>query len=316
MLRMFRAACVRTPLAGTTAKFRSSLASNTARMHSNAVRTLTSSAAAAAHELNLPDVQAELMAVHERYEVALAENNVEELDTLFLNHDTTLRFGAADAQFGYDEIAAFRSGRPAPGPREILSTSVTTYGRDYGVANREFRRGTDPRIGRQSQTWIRTPDGWRVVSAHVSWLDSDAARLEQAAQRAEALMHEAADNLQGDGAIPCSGGREFPLRLSDTALYITDMQGDFLLPEGRIGQHYSSEDMGRLKPVVESTERLVAAARAAGLTIAYGRSHRYGAEIRRCAAASKLLCPDAPPFATTYLRHGLPSLPRLARAAI
>eukprot|EP00928_Gymnodinium_smaydae_P075402 TRINITY_DN58413_c0_g1_i1.p1 TRINITY_DN58413_c0_g1~~TRINITY_DN58413_c0_g1_i1.p1 ORF type:complete len:199 (-),score=11.42 TRINITY_DN58413_c0_g1_i1:359-874(-) len=123
------------------------------------------------YEINIPEVRAELEAIHERYETALAKNDVEELDELFLNDATTLRFGAADAQFGYDEIAAFRSGRPPPGPREILSTNVTTYGRDYGVANREFRRGCEPRLGRQSQTWIRTKDGWRVVSAHVSWCD-------------------------------------------------------------------------------------------------------------------------------------------------
>ncbi len=94
---------------------------------------------------------------HERYERALASNDVAELDELFLDHATTLRYGAADAQFGHSEIAAMRAGRPAPGPRAILSTHVVTYGRDFGTANREFRRGADPRIGRQSQSWIRTP---------------------------------------------------------------------------------------------------------------------------------------------------------------
>ena len=264
-----RGACAAVPLRTTSFAF---------SLHAG---SQASSPAAHSYEINLPDVRAELMACHERYEMALAKNDLAELDTLFLNHDTTMRFGASDAQFGHDEIAAFRSGRSPPGPREILSTSVTTYGRDYGVANREFRRGTDPRIGRQSQTWIRTTDGWRVVSAHVSWLDSDAARLEQAAQRADSLMREAAENAAGDAAIPCTGGRSFPLKLSDTALYITDMQGDFLLPEGRVGQHYSNEDIERMKPVIASTERLVAAAREAGITIAYGRSHRFGAEIRR-----------------------------------
>lgn len=177
-----------------------------------------STAAPKGYEINLPEVHAELMAYHERYETALAKNDIAELDTLFLNDDTTLRFGASDAQFGYDEIAAFRSGRSAPGPREILSTNVTTYGHDFGVANREFRRGADPRIGRQSQTWIRTAEGWRVTSAHVSWLDCEASRLEQAALRAETLMNEAADNLAGDAAIPCSGGRAFPIKVSHPTL--------------------------------------------------------------------------------------------------
>ena len=73
----------------------------------------------------------------------------------------------------------------------------------------------------------------------------------------------------------------FPVKLSDTALYVTDMQGDFLLPHGRIGKHYSAKDLAAMEPVIENSKRLVAAAREAGITVVYGRSHRFGAEIRR-----------------------------------
>jgi hypothetical protein len=100
-------------------------------------------------------------------------------------------------------------------------------------------------------------------------------RLEQAAGRAEQLAQEAQLHAAGDEAIPCSGGRVFPVKLSDTALYVTDMQGDFLLPHGRIGKHYSAKDLAAMEPVIENSKRL------AGITIVYGRSHRFGAEIRR-----------------------------------
>ncbi|HSV84496.1 MAG TPA: AtzH-like domain-containing protein, partial [Ramlibacter sp.] len=73
--------------------------------------------------------------------------------------------------YGYPAIAAFRAARPAQGlQRELLRTVITTYGRDFATANVEFRRAGSPRTGRQSQTWMRTPDGWRVVAAHVSLL--------------------------------------------------------------------------------------------------------------------------------------------------
>ena len=108
--------------------------------------TTTTTTAASGLQLNIPSAVAELEIEHERYEKALAENDVDVLDLLFLKDESTLRFGADGAQFGYSAIAAMRANRRPPGPREILSTSITTFGHDYGVANREFRRGADPRI--------------------------------------------------------------------------------------------------------------------------------------------------------------------------
>ena len=125
--------------------------------------------------------------------------------------------------------------------------------------------------------------GWRACSANYT-LEQ---RLKRRAQRAEALALEAAEHAAGDASVPCTGEREFPVKLSDTALYVTDMQGDFLLPEGRIGKYYSPEDLAKMDPVIQNCERLVAAAREAGMTVAYGRSHRFGAEIRR-----DLICPS------------------------
>ena len=123
------------------------------------------------HAINLSDVHAEVTAVFARYESALVGNNVEVLDELFWNSEHTLRYGATENLYGYDAIRAFRAGRPSQGlARTLLSTVITTYGRDFATANTEFTRAGSDKTGRQSQTWLRTPDGWRVVAAHVSLL--------------------------------------------------------------------------------------------------------------------------------------------------
>ncbi|CAB3848497.1 oxalurate catabolism protein HpxZ [Achromobacter mucicolens] len=120
-------------------------------------------------DINLPDVVAEVTAVVERYEVALVSNDVEVLDALFWNSPHTLRYGAGENLYGYDEIRAFRAQRSPQGlARQVLRTAITTYGRDFATANLEFQRDGSTRTGRQSQTWMRTPEGWRVVAAHVS----------------------------------------------------------------------------------------------------------------------------------------------------
>jgi hypothetical protein len=122
-------------------------------------------------EINLPDVLAEVEAVFARYEHALVHNEVEVLDELFWASPTTLRYGATENLYGYEAIQAFRASRPAQGlARELLRVAITTYGRDFATANCEFRREGSERTGRQSQTWMRTAEGWRVVAAHVSLL--------------------------------------------------------------------------------------------------------------------------------------------------
>lgn len=121
--------------------------------------------------INLPDVLAEVTAEFQRYEKALTGNDVAVLDELFWSSPHTLRYGATENLYGYDAIRAFRAGRPAQGlERTLLKTVITTYGQDMATANVEFQRTGSARPGRQSQTWLRTPEGWRVVSAHVSLL--------------------------------------------------------------------------------------------------------------------------------------------------
>jgi len=122
-------------------------------------------------DINLPDVLAEVTAAFDRYEKALVTNDVAVLDELFWNSPHTLRYGVTENLYGYEAIGAFRAGRPAVNlERVLLKTVITTYGRDFATANIEFQRNGSDRTGRQSQTWMRTPEGWRVVSAHVSLL--------------------------------------------------------------------------------------------------------------------------------------------------
>jgi len=121
-------------------------------------------------EINLPYVVAEVTAQFNRYEDALVHNKVAVLDELFWDSPHTLRYGVAENLYGYDAICAFRAARAPQGVRALLRVVITTYGTDFATANCEFQREGSPTAGRQSQTWMRTAAGWRVVAAHVSLL--------------------------------------------------------------------------------------------------------------------------------------------------
>ncbi|HEX5586964.1 MAG TPA: oxalurate catabolism protein HpxZ [Acidimicrobiia bacterium] len=119
---------------------------------------------------NDPRVVAEVRAVFERYEAALVANDVDTLIELFLDSPDTVRYGIDDVQHGHAAVAAFRRGEAqASPPRRLVDTVITTFGDDVAVASTRFVPDGTSAIGRQSQTWIRTDAGWRVVSAHVSW---------------------------------------------------------------------------------------------------------------------------------------------------
>ncbi len=121
-------------------------------------------------QMDIPFVKAEVEAAFATYETALVNNDVETLDRLFHIDQRTIRYGATENLYGHGEIAAFRAGRsPAGLQRDLERTIVTTYGTDFATACTLFRRdGLAGKIGRQSQTWVRTDEGWRIVSAHVS----------------------------------------------------------------------------------------------------------------------------------------------------
>ena len=120
-----------------------------------------------------PDAAAEVAAAVDAYEVALAANDLDALDAFFWAGPEVVRLGVSENLYGAAAIAAFRQGRVggAP-PRRRTRTHVVALGRDVAVAHVEFVRTDTGRAGRQSQTWIRTSDGWRIASAHVSLLQS------------------------------------------------------------------------------------------------------------------------------------------------
>lgn len=122
-----------------------------------------------ADDINHPDILAEVNAVFARYEAALTGNDVATLDELFWDSAFTLRYGTGESLYGIEAIRAFRQARnPAGLARTLHNTVITTFGEDFATANTEYQR-TGQTPGRQSQTWVRLAEGWRVVAAHVSF---------------------------------------------------------------------------------------------------------------------------------------------------
>ncbi|RXF68479.1 oxalurate catabolism protein HpxZ [Hansschlegelia zhihuaiae] len=124
-------------------------------------------------EIDIPEVVAEVEAAFARYEAALTGNDVATLEALFRDDPRTIRYGATENLYGMDEIRAFRRARPSAGlMRSLERPVITTYGRDFATACTLFRReGAPGKIGRQTQSWVRFPDGWKVAAAHVSVID-------------------------------------------------------------------------------------------------------------------------------------------------
>lgn len=126
--------------------------------------------------INDPETLAEMEAVFRRYEQALVGNDVAVLDELFWQSGQTIRYGVAENLHGVEEILAFRKARPSQGLARTLSrTTITTYGKDFATSSTLFHRETAPgKVGRQMQSWVRFPEGWRVVAAHVSIIPESA----------------------------------------------------------------------------------------------------------------------------------------------
>ena len=128
-------------------------------------------------EINLPDVVAQVRAVFDRYEKALVSNDVPTLNELFRDDPRTIRYGVSEILYGAEAIKSFRGARsPVALGRTLSRTVITTYGQEFAVACTLYERPSAPgKIGRQMQTWVKFPEGWRVVAAHVSLMDKPAA---------------------------------------------------------------------------------------------------------------------------------------------
>lgn len=124
-------------------------------------------------EIDLPDVVAEVKAAYDRYNNAVNSGTISILNNTFWNDPRTIRYGQAENLYGYKAIEGFRAAaRPLNPPRTLSKTVITTYGRDFAVASTLTYRANQPgRVGRQTQTWVRFPDGWHVVEAHVSTIE-------------------------------------------------------------------------------------------------------------------------------------------------
>ena len=125
-------------------------------------------------EIDLPEVLAEVKVAFDAYEKALTANDVAVLDALFHDDPRTIRYGGGENLYGYKEIMAFRAARsPANLDRTTSRTVITTYGRELAIASTLFHRTTSPgKVGRQMQSWVKFPEGWKVVAAHVSVIDA------------------------------------------------------------------------------------------------------------------------------------------------
>jgi Protein of unknown function (DUF3225) len=128
-------------------------------------------------EINLPEVLAEVKAAHDRYNDAINAGDIAVINSTFYNDDRTLRFGQADMEYSYNELEAFRrTAQPLVPPRVLIKTVITTYGRHFATASILTRRANQPgKVGRQMQPWVKSPEGWRVVAAHVSTIDEPSA---------------------------------------------------------------------------------------------------------------------------------------------
>ena len=123
--------------------------------------------------INDPEVVAELSALYPRYEDALVNNDVDTLMSMFWAGAQVMRFGATENLYGPEELEAFRKARPAANlARTVTRLDIVSFGRNFASITLEFERTsvTGTVRGRQSQVWVRMPEGWRIVQAHVSLL--------------------------------------------------------------------------------------------------------------------------------------------------
>ena len=109
----------------------------------------------------------EVTAAFEAYERALVANDVEAMLGFFAAD--AVRYGLADQQIGLEEQRRWRWAQPPlPPGRYLKDTLVQVFGPDVAVVNTLFGYPGSDVLGRQSQTWVRRNDGWRIVAAHVS----------------------------------------------------------------------------------------------------------------------------------------------------
>ncbi|MDG4810927.1 DUF3225 domain-containing protein [Micromonospora sp. WMMD1120] len=120
-------------------------------------------------EIDRTEVVAEVAAAFADYERALVDGDADRICAYFWDSGRTVRFGLADHQYGLDEQRKWRAAQPPlPAGRRLVDPVVTTFGTDLAVVTTRFGYADADATGRQTQTWVRLPVGWRIVTAHVS----------------------------------------------------------------------------------------------------------------------------------------------------
>lgn len=127
--------------------------------------------------LDDPAIQAEVRAVFDRYEAAIAANDTATLDSIFWADPRTVRFGTSEILYGHDAIRAFRASVARYARRTQRRVHIVTFGQDFAATHLEYERVETGLIGRETKIMARMPEGWRVVSAHVSLLAPDPATV-------------------------------------------------------------------------------------------------------------------------------------------
>jgi len=126
-------------------------------------------------QINDPVILAEIRDCLTRYEAALMTYDPATLDGFFWRDPRVLRYGEGGCLYGHDAIAAFRRTVATVPQRTLRNTTFLTFGRDFATANTEFVHDGETALGRQTQTWVRMQEGWRITAAHVSFLGNGTA---------------------------------------------------------------------------------------------------------------------------------------------
>jgi hypothetical protein len=120
-------------------------------------------------ELNRPEIVAQVQAEFDRYELALRSHDVALLNAFFLDHPATIRYGVSEHCYGIEGVREYRMATaPLPPGRKLHRTIITTFGTEAASVATEFTSHDARLFGRQSQTWVFTSAGWKIVAAHVS----------------------------------------------------------------------------------------------------------------------------------------------------
>ncbi|GAA1124703.1 AtzH-like domain-containing protein [Citricoccus alkalitolerans] len=103
-----------------------------------------------------------------QYEEALMADDLESLDALFADDETTLRADSTGLMVGADRIRQFRRGRGGADARRIVGVQTRRISDDCWLTVGESITASGGR-GVQTQLWTRDAErGWQITAAHVT----------------------------------------------------------------------------------------------------------------------------------------------------